>query len=75
MPVDAEQVAGMDIPQTDALQLLLHICRDPGRILHLGIGGDDDVSFLGSLDGIRTARLFDGQVNGGHEASLIVCFQ
>ena len=70
MPVDPEKVAGIDVPQSNSTQFLFDFRRDLRGILHLGVGRDDNVAFFGSLDGIRTARLFDGQVNGGHEASL-----
>src|SRR5687767_6683125 len=70
MPVDAEEVAWMDIPKPNILQFLLYIGRDLGRILHLCIGGDDDIAFFGSLDGVSPARGIDGEIDGRHAVLL-----
>jgi hypothetical protein len=66
MPVDAEQVARVHVPQAHALERLFHFGRDFGRVLHLGEGGDDDLLLAGALDGAGAAVFVDGKVNCGH---------
>src|ERR1044071_7505598 len=70
MPIDTEKIAGVNIPESNAFQFLLYFSRDLRRILHLCVCGDNDVAFLGSLDGICPARLFDSEVNGCHGVLL-----
>ncbi|HRQ24177.1 MAG TPA: hypothetical protein PLF42_12190 [Anaerolineales bacterium] len=66
LPADTEKIAGVDVPKSDAFQFFLNLCRDFGRVFHLGIGGDDDIAFLRALDGAGAAVFVDGQVNGSH---------
>ena len=51
VPGDAEEVAGGDIPQADALQLGLDAGWDQRRVLHLRVGRDDDIALAGALIG------------------------
>jgi hypothetical protein len=69
MPGDAEQVARVNVPESDALQFVLYLGGDFGRILHLRVSGDDDVAFAGALDGAGAAGFVNAEINGGHEDS------
>ncbi len=70
MPVDAEQVARVDVPHPDLRQLFFYFGGDLGGVFHLGVGGDDDVALAGACDGAFAPLGVDGQVNGGHGDSL-----
>ena len=63
VPVDAEQVQGVDVPQADAGELGLDLLGDEVGVLHLGDGGDDDMVLLGLLDIVLQAGFVDGQIN------------
>ena len=64
MPVDAEQVHGVNVPQPGMRQLFLDLLRNQIRVLHLGDGRDDDIVFLGLLDIVGKAFTVDGKVDG-----------
>ena len=74
VPADAEQVDGIDIPQTRVRQLFLDLPGDEVRVLHLGDGRDDDVVFLGLLDVVRKAFLVDGQIDFTHVLFLLLFY-
>ena len=72
VPVDAEQVARVDVPQPDLRQFFLDFRRYFGGVFHLGVGGDDDIALAGAGDGALAPLFVDGQVNGGHGGSLSI---
>ena len=59
MPVDAEQVARVNIPEADTLQFILYFRGNLRRVFHLCIGGDDDVALFGAFDGVFAAGLIN----------------
>ena len=63
MPVDAEEVHGVNVPQTGVRQLFLDLFRNQIGVLHLRDGRDDDIVFLGLLDIVGKAFFVDGQIN------------
>src|SRR5687767_15991978 len=71
MPIDSEKIAWMNIPKPDIHQFLFYLRRDLGGIFHLRIGGNDNVAFFRSLDGICPSRCFDGEVNSCHRVLLL----
>ena len=48
VPVDAEEVARMHVPETDGLEVALHRLRDRGGVAHLGVGREGLCPFRGS---------------------------
>ncbi len=63
VPRDAEQVAGIEIPQAHALQLFLDVVRRETRIPHLGERRDEDVALPRPVRCRVEGRLVDGQVD------------
>ena len=66
MPVDAKEIARVNIPESDSLQFFLDFRRNFGRVFHLGISGDDDVALFRALNGAGAAVFVNGQVNCSH---------
>ena len=74
LPGDAEEVEGVDVPQTHVLQLGLDLLGNGLGMLHLRDGGDDDVVFLGLLDVMLQSDLVDAQIDFTHFACPpVVC--
>ena len=63
VPVDAEEVHGVDVPQTGVRQLFLDLFRNQIGVLHLRDGRDDDIVFLCLLDVVCQTFFVDGQIN------------
>jgi hypothetical protein len=66
VPVDAEQVARVDIPQPDLRQFFFDFRRNFGRVFHLCISRDNDIALAGAGNGALAPVGMDGQVDGGH---------
>ena len=47
-----EEIPAVEVPKSDIFQLILNFLRDLLRMGHLLVGGDDNVPFPASLDGI-----------------------
>ena len=73
VPVDAEQVDGVHVPQTGLGKLCLDRLRDQVRVLHLRDGRDDDVIFLCLLDIVLKAFLVDAQIDLTHSYLSSCC--
>jgi hypothetical protein len=65
VPVDAEQVNRVQVPQADVGQVTLDGVGDEGRVALLLEGRDDNVAFAGALHGALQGLLVDGQVDHG----------
>ncbi len=65
VPGNAEEVHGVNVPQTGLCELVLDLFRNQIGILHLGDGRDDDMVFLGLLDVVLQAFLVDAKINHG----------
>ena len=65
LPGDAEQIEGIEVPQSHRGETFAHPGRNQGRIAHLGEGGDEDVLFPRALDRVIQAFGMDGQVDHG----------
>ena len=63
VPVDAEEVHGVNVPQTGVRQLFLDLFRNQIGVLHLRDGRDDDIVFLCLLDVVCQTFFVDGQIN------------
>ena len=63
VPVDAEQVQRIHIPQADVLETGFDRVGNQRRILHLLVGGDDDVALARTLDRPLAAIGLDGEIN------------
>jgi hypothetical protein len=58
-PRDAEEVDGIDVPQPDLAETLVHVPRHERRVVELGEGRNDHAPFPAALRGPRSHRFVD----------------
>ncbi len=66
MPGDAEQVARVDVPESDTFQFLFNFGRNLRGVFHLRVSGDDDIALAGALHGSGAAGFVNGEINFAH---------
>ena len=68
VPGDPEQVERIEIPQTDILELCLHLVRDQVRVAHLGEGRNPDVALPSPAHGRVEGGFVHGEID--HQRSF-----